>query len=180
MLIAGVDEAGRGPLAGPVVAAAVILPDNCDLPLVDSKKLTPKKREILFPQIKATAIAWQIAQASVDEIDRLNILQATFLAMTRAVTALRPQPQRVQVDGNQSPTWSYPTETLIKGDTKIKAISAASILAKVARDHIMLNLHAQYPAYQFNQHKGYPTPTHKALVKKLGHTPHHRKTFKVN
>jgi len=178
MHIAGVDEAGRGPLAGPVVAAAVILPATYQLlHLNDSKKLTEKKREILFEEIKSVAIAYAIAEASVEEIDRLNILQASLLAMHRAVTALSIQPDKVLVDGNQLPKWTYQSEAIIQGDSLVPAISAASILAKVTRDRMMVHLHESHPEYDFLRHKGYPTKTHMMALKEHGASPHHRRSF---
>lgn len=177
-LIAGVDEAGRGPLAGPVVAAAVILdPDNPIEGLRDSKKLTEKRREELAPLIKERALAWCVADASVEEIEELNILQATMLAMTRAVNGLKVHPQLVLVDGNRLPHLDYPCNAIVKGDDKVPAISAASILAKTTRDHYMVEMEARYPGYGFAQHKGYGVAAHIAAIEKLGITPIHRKTF---
>lgn len=177
-LIAGVDEAGRGPLAGPVVAAAVILdPDNPIEGLRDSKKLTEKRREELAPLIKERALAWCVADASVEEIEELNILQATMLAMTRAVNGLKVHPQLVLVDGNRLPHLDYPCNAIVKGDDKVPAISAASILAKTTRDHYMVEMDARYPGYGFAQHKGYGVAAHIAAIEKLGITPIHRKTF---
>jgi ribonuclease HII len=178
ILIAGVDEAGRGPLAGPVYAAAVIL--NPDLPiegLTDSKKLTEKQRESLFDIIQARALAFGIAFASVEEIEKINILQATFLAMRRAVEMLKISPELVLVDGNQSPKLTYPTQMIIKGDESEPAISAASILAKVSRDREMLKWHEQFPVYGFAQHKGYATAKHLSAVREYGPCFIHRKTF---
>ena len=177
ILIAGVDEAGRGPLAGRVVAAAVIL-DAPIAGLQDSKTLSEKKRLALSAVIKEKSLAWSVAHASVLEIDTLNILQASLLAMKRAVEALAIQPDQVLVDGNQLPKWSYPSQAIIKGDQCVAAISAASILAKTARDQQMYLLHEQYPDYGFNQHKGYPTKAHLSCLKALGPTPFHRKSFK--
>ncbi|AFU98245.1 ribonuclease HII [Simiduia agarivorans] len=175
---AGVDEVGRGPLAGDVVAAAVILdPANPIQGLNDSKKLTEKKREALFPEIQAKALAFCIARASVAEIDKLNILQASLLAMTRAVQGLNPQPEHVWVDGNKIPRWQYPAECVVKGDSRVAAISAASILAKVTRDREMVALHEQFPKYGFAGHKGYPTADHLAAIAEHGITPHHRQSF---
>ena len=177
-LIAGVDEAGRGPLAGPVVAAAVILdPDNPIEGLRDSKKLTEKRREELAPLIKERSLAWCVADASVEEIEELNILQATMLAMTRAVNGLKVHPQLVLVDGNRLPHLDYPCNAIVKGDDKVPAISAASILAKTTRDHYMVEMEARYPGYGFAQHKGYGVAAHIAAIEKLGITPIHRKTF---
>ncbi len=177
-LIAGVDEAGRGPLAGPVVAAAVILdPQNPITGLKDSKKISVNKREQLFTVIQQHALAWAIAQAEVAEIDEINILQASLLAMRRAVAQLTIQPTKVLVDGNTDPQLSITTETVIKGDQKIAAISAASILAKVFRDRLMITYHQQYPDYGFNQHKGYPTAAHMNALIQFGVTPIHRRSF---
>lgn len=178
-IICGVDEAGRGPLAGPVSAAAVILdPDNPIPGLNDSKKLSEKQRERLAPLIRERALAWAVAYASVEEIDRLNILQATLLAMQRAVQALAIQPQRVLVDGLYCPQTGIPSEAIVKGDSKVAAISAASILAKTDRDALMLQLDAQYPQYGFAIHKGYPTAAHLAALREHGISPVHRKSFK--
>lgn len=177
-LIAGVDEAGRGPLAGPVVAAAVILDDLKPIRgLNDSKLLTPLARERLNVQIHAKALCFCIAQASVEEIDRLNILQATLLAMRRAVEGLRLRPNKVLVDGNQLPRLRISAEAVIGGDAKVKAISAASILAKVYRDRLCQELHLQHPQYGFDGHKGYATPEHLAALKEHGVCPHHRRSF---
>ena len=178
--VCGVDEAGRGPLAGAVFAAAVVL-DRPIIGLADSKKLTAKKREILFEQIQSEAKAWAIASASVAEIDELNILQASMLAMTRAVQALNLRPDWVWVDGNHFPKGlaaaQYAGEPMIQGDAKEACISAASILAKVARDADCLRLHALYPEYGFAQHKGYPTAAHLAALQRYGATPEHRMSF---
>ena len=177
-LIAGVDEAGRGPLAGPVVAAAVILDDLAPIKgLNDSKLLTARTRERLFDEIRAKALCCSIAQASVEEIDALNILQATLLAMRRAVEGLRLRPHKVLVDGNRLPILVIPAEAIVKGDSKVKAISAASILAKVHRDRLCLELHAQHPQYGFDGHKGYPTPAHLAALREHGVCPQHRRSF---
>ena len=177
-LIAGVDEAGRGPLAGPVVAAAVILDDLHPIPgLADSKKLTALKRERLFDQIRAKALCCSIAEATVEEIDTLNILQATLLAMQRAVYGLRLKPSKVLVDGNQLPVLDVLAEAIVKGDSKVQAISAASILAKVHRDRLCLSMHAQYPEYSFHLHKGYGTAAHLAALQEFGASPWHRKSF---
>ena len=178
VLIAGVDEAGRGPLAGPVVAAAVILnPTHTFTDLTDSKLLSEKKREVLFTQITENCIAYGIAEASVDEIDTFNILQATLLAMRRAITQLKIPPTAVWVDGNQDPRCGFPTKLYIKGDFLIPCISAASVLAKVTRDRLMKKMHEQYPHYGFAQHKGYGTEKHMAALKKWGVTPQHRRSF---
>ena len=177
-LVAGVDEAGRGPLAGPVVAAAVILDDLKPIRgLNDSKLLTALARERLNVQIHAKALCFCIAQASVEEIDRLNILQATLLAMRRAVEGLRLRPNKVLVDGNQLPRLMITAEAIIGGDAKVKAISAASILAKVFRDRLCQDLHLEHPQYGFDGHKGYATPEHLAALKLHGVCPHHRRSF---
>lgn len=178
VLTAGVDEAGRGPLAGPVCAAAVILdPENPIEGLADSKKLTAKKREALEPLIKARALAWCVAWGSVEEIDRLNILQATMLAMTRAVEGLSVRPQLVLVDGNRTPRLPMHAEAIVKGDALVPAISAASILAKTARDRLMADLAKQYPGYGFEVHAGYGTKRHLEALRALGPTPEHRRSF---
>ncbi len=177
-LIAGVDEAGRGPLAGPVVAAAVILDDlNPIVGLADSKKLTALKRERLYDEIRAKALCCSIAEASVEEIDSLNILNATLLAMSRAVEGLRLKPHKVLVDGNRLPVLDVLAEAIVKGDSKVPAISAASILAKVHRDRWCLQLHAQYPEYGFDRHKGYGTEAHLQALRTHGATPWHRHSF---
>ncbi|ROQ20569.1 RNase HII [Marinimicrobium koreense] len=176
--LAGVDEVGRGPLAGDVVAAAVILDPQQPIDgLNDSKKLTEKRRERLFDEIQQKAAAWCIARASVAEIDRLNILQASLLAMTRAVEGLASPPEHVLVDGNRLPKWAYSAEAVVKGDSRHPAISAASILAKVARDREMVAFDQQYPGYGFAEHKGYPTKTHMAALDTLGVTPIHRTSY---
>ena len=178
MRIAGVDEVGRGPLAGPVLAAAVILhPDRPIVGLADSKKLSVKQREFLCEKIKNEALAWSIAEASVEEIDELNILQASLLAMKRAVLALPVVPDQVLVDGTFCPAVPQPCEAIIKGDSKIAEISAASILAKVTRDRMMEKLGLEYPGYGFEKHSGYPTPTHLQALQTLGVSKIHRKTF---
>ena len=176
--LAGTDEVGRGPLAGPVVAAAVIL-DN-DKPvagLMDSKKLTHKKRLALAEAIKTNAIAWAIGRAEVEEIDRINILKASLLAMKRAIEVLNVKPEIVLVDGNYVPDVAYPSEAIIKGDSLIPAISAASIIAKVERDMEMIEMDAAYPGYGFSSHKGYPTKQHLTALEKLGVTKIHRRSF---
>ena len=176
--IAGVDEVGRGPLAGDVVAAAVILdPARPVSGLRDSKKLSAARREQLAAQIREQALAWSVARATVAEIDELNILQASLLAMHRAVLALQPQPVYVLVDGNRLPRWDYASEPVVKGDDRVAAIAAASILAKVQRDAELLELDRQYPGYGFARHKGYPTPTHLAALRELGATAVHRRSF---
>jgi ribonuclease HII len=177
-LVAGVDEAGRGPLAGPVVAAAVILDELKPIRgLKDSKVLTARKRERLFDEIHAKALCLSIAQASVEEIDTLNILQATMLAMKRAVEGLRLRPNKVLVDGNRLPLLRVQAEAIVRGDAKIKAISAASILAKVHRDRLCLELHREHPQYGFDGHKGYCTPEHLEALRTHGACPHHRRSF---
>lgn len=177
-LVCGIDEAGRGPLAGPVVAAAVILdPARPIAGLNDSKKLSALKRESLALEIRAKAIAFCVAEASPAEIDRINILQATFLAMQRAVAGLTITPLRAVVDGNRCPKLPIPVEAVVKGDGKIAAIAAASILAKTVRDHGMLELHAQFPQYGFDRHMGYPTAVHLAALQAHGASPHHRRSF---
>ena len=178
LLVAGVDEAGRGPLAGPVFAAAVILDELQPVPgLADSKLLSAAKRARLFDEIRAKALCFCIAEASADEIDRLNILGATLLAMQRAVAGLRLKPGRVLVDGNRLPVLPMPAEAIVKGDAKVKAISAASILAKVARDLFCEQMHASHPQYGFATHKGYPTPEHLAALREHGASPWHRRSF---
>lgn len=177
-LVAGVDEAGRGPLAGPVLAAAVILDElNPVHGLADSKVLSPLRRARLFDEIRARALAFCIAEASVEEIDRLNILQATMLAMRRAVDGLRLPPARVLVDGNRLPVLKMPAEAIVKGDAKVAAISAASILAKVRRDQLCVELHQLHPQYGFDSHKGYPTPEHLSALRRHGPCPAHRRSF---
>lgn len=179
LLICGVDEAGRGPLAGPVSAAAVILdPARPIAGLADSKKLSEKQRDLLAPIIRERALAWAVAYAEVDEIDTLNILQATLLAMRRAVLALSIQPQQVLVDGLYCPQTGIPSEAIVKGDSKVAAISAASILAKTARDELMLKLHVEYPQYGFDGHKGYPTAAHLAALREHGVSEVHRRSFR--
>ncbi len=179
ILICGVDEAGRGPLAGPVSAAAVILDEANPIPgLNDSKKLSERKRDLLAPLIRERALAWAVAYATVEEIDELNILQATLLAMKRAVLALSIQPQLVLVDGLYCPQTGITSEAIVKGDSKVNAISAASILAKTSRDALMRQLHEQYPLYGFAIHKGYPTAAHLAALREHGVTEIHRKSFK--
>jgi ribonuclease HII len=177
-LVAGVDEAGRGPLAGPVFAAAVILDDLHPIKgLADSKLLSPRKRERLYDEIRGHALCCCIASASAAEIDQLNILQATMLAMQRAVEGLRLLPKRVVVDGNRTPKLKMQTAAIVKGDAKVAAISAASILAKVERDRWCVDLHTQFPVYGFATHKGYPTPEHLAALKAHGPCPQHRRSF---
>jgi ribonuclease HII len=177
-MICGVDEAGRGPLAGPVYAAAVILdPDQPIVGLADSKKLSARKRERLALEIHAKALAWAIGEASVEEIDHLNILQATLLAMQRAVSALAMTPLEVLIDGNRCPVLDLPTRAIVGGDATVPEISAASILAKTARDAEMLRLHEQFPQYGFNRHFGYGTAVHLAALREHGASICHRRTF---
>jgi ribonuclease HII len=177
-LIAGVDEAGRGPLAGPVVAAAVILDELQPIAgLADSKVLSPARREHLSAAIRGRALCCGLGMASVEEIDRINILQATLLAMRRAVSALRILPHRVVVDGNRVPVLPMPVAAVIRGDALVPAISAASVLAKVERDRLCLALHEQHPAYGFASHKGYPTPEHLAALTRHGACAAHRRSF---
>lgn len=177
-LVAGVDEVGRGPLAGDVVAAAVILDPAKPIDgLNDSKKLSHKKREQLFVQIQQDARSWCIARASVAEIDQLNILQASLLAMRRAVEGLGLEPDHVLVDGNKLPSWRYSSEAIVQGDGCVAEISAASILAKVVRDREMIELDRTYPGYGLAQHKGYPTKVHLACLQQLGPSPIHRCSF---
>ena len=176
--VAGVDEVGRGPLAGDVVTAAVILnPEKPISGLNDSKKLSAKKREQLFDAIQEKALSWSIARASVVEIDQLNILQASLLAMTRAVDSLSIQPEHVLVDGNKIPQWAYQAEAVVKGDARVEAIGAASILAKVTRDREMVAYEKEYPGYGFAKHKGYPTQLHRDAIQALGVTPIHRRSY---
>lgn len=177
-LLAGVDEVGRGPLAGDVVAAAVILdPDNPIEGLNDSKLLTEKTRENLFELIQERAKCWFVARASVAEIDDINIYHASLLAMTRAVQGLSIQPEHVLVDGNRCPDWSYKSEAVVKGDSRVQAISAASIVAKVTRDREMAELDERYPGYDFASNKGYAVATHLNALKQLGACPIHRRSF---
>lgn len=176
--ICGIDEAGRGPLAGPVFAAAVVLPRGLVIDgLNDSKKLSPKKREALFPVIEEKALAYGIGFATETEIDRINILQATFLAMKRAFEELGTPCDLALVDGNRMPRLGVDTQTIIKGDSLSASIAAASVLAKVSRDRLMCEVDAVYPEYEFAQHKGYGTKRHVELLKRYGPCPAHRKTF---
>tara|TARA_R110002072_G_scaffold30092_2_gene94216 strand:+ start:504 stop:1094 length:591 start_codon:yes stop_codon:yes gene_type:complete len=176
--VAGVDEVGRGPLAGAVVAAAVILdPKNIINGLKDSKKLSHKKRMILSDEIKSKSLAWSLGRAEVEEIDEINILQASLLAMKRAVEALEKEPEMVVVDGSFTPEVNYKTIAIVKGDSLIPAISAASIIAKVARDNEMVNFDEDYPGYGFSSHKGYPTKQHIEALARLGITKIHRRSF---
>lgn len=177
-VICGVDEAGRGPLAGPVCASAVILPAHLDIPgLTDSKKITDKKRRELFPVIQEQAIAWGIGMASCEEIDEINILQATFLAMQRALEQLNVRPDLVLIDGNRAKDFGLPVKTVVKGDSLSMNIAAASILAKVTRDDWMIRMAQTYPQYAFDIHKGYGTKAHYAALTEFGPCPIHRKTF---
>lgn len=177
-VICGVDEAGRGPLAGPVCAAAVILPAHLELPgLTDSKKLSDKKRRELFPLIQEQAIAYGIGFASEQEIDEVNILQATFLAMRRAIEQLSIKPDLALIDGNRETVFGIPVKTVVKGDSLSASIAAASILAKVSRDDLMLELAQQYPQYGFDIHKGYGTKAHYTALREYGPCPIHRMTF---
>jgi ribonuclease HII len=177
-LVAGVDEAGRGPLAGPVVAAAVILDElNPIKGLADSKQLSATRRAALYDEIRAKALCCSVAEASVQEIDTLNILQATMLAMRRAVQGLRLKPTKVLVDGNRLPPLDVLAEAIVQGDAKVQAISAASILAKVTRDRMLEALHAQHPQYGFDRHKGYGTAQHLAALREHGPLPVHRRSF---
>ncbi len=177
-LVCGVDEAGRGPLAGPVVAAAVILDPNQPIAgLNDSKKLSAKRREALAIEIRAKALAWAVAEASVEEIDQINILQASMLAMRRAVELLAVRPTRALVDGNRCPELSCPVEAVVGGDGLVASIAAASILAKTVRDAGMMTLHVTYPMYGFDRHMGYPTAAHVAALKEHGVSPVHRRSF---
>ena len=180
-LICGVDEAGRGPLAGPVCAAAVILPQKTEIPgLDDSKKLTEKKREQLFPLIQEKAISWNVAFASVEEIEERNILRATFLAMNRAISGLELQTDLALIDGNQNREIEMPSRCVIHGDARCASIAAASILAKVSRDHLMLELAEKFPQYGFERHKGYGTKVHYEALRKYGPSPVHRLSFLKN
>lgn len=177
-LVCGIDEAGRGPLAGPVVAAAVILdPARPIIGLNDSKKLSEKKRDALAIEIREKALAWAVAEATVEEIDSINILHATMLAMQRAVAGLSIRPERAMVDGNRCPKLAIPAEAVIQGDGKIASIAAASILAKTVRDAGMLALHRTYPQYGFDRHMGYPTAAHFAALEAHGASPVHRRSF---
>lgn len=177
-LICGVDEAGRGPLAGPVCAAAVILPPDLQIPgLTDSKKLSDKRRRELFPIIKEQAVAYGIGFASHEEIDEINILQATFLAMERAMEQLAVKPELALIDGNREKDFGLPVETVVKGDSLSASIAAASVLAKVSRDDVMLAMAQEYAGYGFEIHKGYGTKAHYEALRKLGASPIHRMTF---
>jgi len=177
-MVCGVDEAGRGPLAGPVVAAAVILDPRSPIPgLNDSKKLSAKRREGLAVEIRAKALAWYVAEASVEEIDTINILQASLLAMRRAVEGLAIRPERAMIDGNRCPQLDCPAEAIVGGDGKVASIAAASILAKTVRDAGMLLLHADYPMYGFDRHMGYPTAFHLQALRLHGASPVHRRSY---
>ena len=178
LCLAGVDEVGRGPLAGDVVTAAVILPENHQIEgLADSKVLSARQRENLYADIIGQAECWAVGRASVDEIDRFNILQATLMAMRRAVLSLELKPNYVVVDGNRLPQWEYASEAVVKGDGRVDVISAASIIAKVVRDAEMLALDSHYPGYGFAANKGYGTPQHLEALQRLGPTPIHRRSF---
>lgn len=178
-LLAGVDEVGRGPLAGPVITAAVILdPDRPIVGLGDSKKLTEKRRDALYDQILEHAMAWSIGRCEAEEIDRLNIFQATMVAMERAVAGLSIPPEFVLVDGNRCPKWRWASEAVVKGDGRVDVIGAASIIAKVTRDREMVVLDDDYPGYGLAKHKGYPTPVHLEALNSLGVTPIHRRSFR--
>ena len=178
ILIAGVDEVGRGPLAGPVVAAAVILdPEKTIEGLADSKKLTEARRNKLDVEIREKSLCWALGRAEIEEIDEINILQASLLAMRRAVEGLSIQPEHAQIDGNRCPELKCSSEAIIKGDQKVACISAASIIAKVARDTEMINMDTEYPGYGFAAHKGYPTKVHMQALLELGVTPIHRRSF---
>lgn len=177
-LVAGVDEAGRGPLAGPVVAAAVILDPRRPIEgLDDSKKLSARQREALFPLIRERSVAWSVIEITALEIDHLNILQATLLGMKNAIEALDPAPALALVDGNKSPDVACAVRTIVQGDRLEPAISAASILAKVTRDHRMLEFHEEFPEYGFDRHKGYPTAEHRRLLQEMGPCEIHRRSF---
>lgn len=176
MLIAGVDEAGRGPLAGPVTVSAVILGESID-GLDDSKKLSENRRLVLVESIKASALAWTVVHIPVEQIDHINIFQATMLGMQQAIKALDIAPDKILVDGNKTPDFGIEAEAIVGGDSKIAAISAASILAKSARDELMVAMNQEFPAYGFAQHKGYGTKQHLAAIHEFGPCKHHRKTF---
>ena len=176
--VAGVDEAGRGPLAGPVIAAAVILDPGNPVPgLQDSKRLSATRREALYAEIREKALAWAVGRADVEEIDRINILQATLQAMQRAVEALRPRAEHALIDGNRCPQLDCPARAIVRGDSRVAAISAASIIAKVTRDREMVALDVQYPGYGLAQHKGYPVRLHLDALEELGVTPVHRRSY---
>ena len=176
--VAGVDEAGRGPLAGPVIASAVILDPARPIDgLNDSKKLSPNRRVCLYDEIRMCALAWSIGRAEVEEIDRINILQATLLAMQRAVQDLVPSPEHVLVDGNRCPVFACPAQAVVKGDSRVAAISAASIMAKVTRDREMIEMDRQFPGYGLAQHKGYPSKSHLEALQRLGVTSIHRRSY---
>lgn len=178
-LLAGTDEAGRGPLAGDLYAAAVILdPKKPISGLNDSKKLTELRRQQLFSEICEKSLCWSISTSTVEEVDRINVLQASMLAMKRAVAKLNPQPEYVAVDGNRLPDWNYPSIALVKGDSRVAEISAASILAKVARDRHMQEMHNKFPDYGFDKHKGYPTKLHLDMLKRLGSCQIHRQSYR--
>ena len=177
-VVCGIDEAGRGPLAGPVFAAAVILPVDCEIEgLDDSKKISEKKRDLLFDVIKEKAVSYCIAKAEVEEIEEFNILQATFMAMRRAVDGLEVKPDIALIDGNQKPGLAITERTLVKGDSRSPLIAAASILAKVSRDRYMIEVDKEYPEYKFSQHKGYGTKLHYEMLEEHGISPVHRRSF---
>ena len=177
-LVAGVDEAGRGPLAGPVIAGAVILdPENPIAGLKDSKRLTALRRDSLYAEIQEKALAWAVGRAEVEEIDRINILQATMLAMQRAVADLVPSAEHALIDGNRCPDLACPAQAIVKGDSRVAAVSAASIMAKVTRDREMLSLDVIYPGYGLAQHKGYPSKAHIQALDNLGVSPVHRRSY---
>lgn len=177
-LVCGVDEAGRGPLAGPVCAAAVILPPHIEIPgLNDSKKLTDKRRRELMPLIKEKAVAWGVGFATHQEIDEINILQATFLAMERAIAALNVKPQLALIDGNREKDFGIPVKTIVKGDSRSASIAAASVIAKVTRDDLMLEMAKEYPGYGFEVHKGYGTKAHYEALRQQGPSGIHRMSF---
>jgi ribonuclease HII len=179
MNVVGVDEVGRGPLVGPVVAAAVVLPQQHGIVgLADSKRLSARRREILAEEIRAVAIDWAVSEATAQEIDQINILHASLLAMKRAVEQLQCPIAQVLVDGNRLPQIDYPAEAIVKGDSKVEVISAASILAKVARDRMMMELHQRYPHYRFDRHKGYPTKLHLEMLQQYGVLEQHRRSFR--
>jgi ribonuclease HII len=177
-LVAGVDEAGRGPLAGPVIAAAVILDPARPLTgLRDSKQLSEKQRDRLYEEIVANALAWAVGRAEAEEIDRINILQATLLAMARAIGALQPAAEHALIDGNRCPALEIPAQAIVRGDSRVAVISAASIIAKVSRDREMIELDRRYPGYGLARHKGYPSKAHIAALELLGPTPQHRRSY---
>ena len=175
--VAGVDEAGRGPLAGPVVAACVLWPTDVEIEVDDSKKLSPVRRGLMAKEIKRHAVAWAVGIASADEIDKFNILEATMLAMKRSIVAIDPAPREVVIDGNRCPDVEIPSRAVVGGDRLVPAISAASVLAKVTRDEFMMSVHRRFPDYDFQKHKGYPTRDHLDKLNRLGPCPLHRFSF---